>query len=114
MGEKDKKHVAEHRHRQKYIGCWYCDNIIDYPEQVGLIHLGFPRCFVLIPSSKEFCFSNFDSFLEMAQVNWLDPHDKGTAKEQEEVLIRLWNFSVEQERKEEELYGDMADKMFDE
>ena len=42
----------------------------------------------------------------MAQVNWLDPSDKGTAKEQEEVLIKLWNFSVEQEEKEEEMYGD--------
>ncbi len=34
---------------QKYVGCWYCDNIIDHPDQVGLLYLGFPRCFVLIP-----------------------------------------------------------------
>lgn len=91
--------------RQEYAGCWYCDNILDHPEQVGLLHLGFPRCFVLIPSSSEFYFATFESFLEVAKVNWLDPSDKGTKKEQEEVLIRLWNFSVEQERKEEELYG---------
>ena len=39
---------------QKYAGCWYCDNIIDHPEQVGLLHLGFPRCFVLIPNSGDF------------------------------------------------------------
>lgn len=91
---------------QEYIGCWYCDNIIDHPEQVGLLYLGFPRCFVLIPNSLEFHFSTFESFLHEAQINWLDPSDKGTAKEQEEVLIRLWNFSVEQERKEEELYDE--------
>lgn len=92
--------------KQEYIGCWYCDNIIDYPEQVGLLHLGFPRCFVLIPSSTDFYFSTFESFLQMAKVNWLDPLDKGTPEEQKETLIRLWNFSVKQESKEEELYGE--------
>ena len=91
--------------KKEYVGCWYCDNILDHPEQVGLLHLGFPRCFVLIPSSSEFYFSSFASFLKVAKVNWLDPSDKGTKKEQEEVLIRLWNFSVEQESREEELYG---------
>lgn len=89
-----------------YVGCWYCDNIIDHPEQVGLLHLGFPRCFVLIPSSGEFYFSTFESFLQMAQVNWLDPSDSGTPQEQMEVLVKLWNFSVEQEEREDELYGD--------
>ena len=72
-----------------YIGCWYCDNIIDHPEQVGLLHLGFPRCFVLIPSSGDFYFATFESFLQMAQVNWLDPSDSGTEREQREVLRLL-------------------------
>lgn len=89
---------------QKYIGCWYCDNIIDHPEQVGLLYLGFPRCFVLIPNSEEFYFSTFDDFLRYARPNWLDCNDKGTSAEQREVLELLWNFSVEQEQKEEELY----------
>jgi hypothetical protein len=39
-------------------------------------------------------------------INWLDPSDKGTPQEQAGVLRLLWNFSIEQERKEEELYGD--------
>lgn len=92
--------------KQKYIGCWYCDNIIDHPEQVGLLHLGFPRCFVLIPNSEEFYFSTFEGFMDgICQINWLDPSDKGTPQEQDEVLRLLWNFSVEQEEKEENLYG---------
>ena len=33
------------------------------------------------------------------------PSNKGTREEQEEVLRILWNFSAEQEEKEEELYG---------
>lgn len=92
--------------KKEYIGCWYCDNIIDHPEQVGLLHLGFPRCFVLIPNSRDFHFSAFESFLKVAKVNWLDPSDKGTEKEQNEVLELLWDFSAEQEKKEEELYGE--------
>ena len=87
---------------QKYPGCWYCDNIIDHPEQVGLLYLGFPRCFVLIPSIGDFYFSTYEEFLNgLCKVNWLDPSNKGTREEQEEVLRILWNFSAEQEEKEE-------------
>ena len=34
-------------------------------------------------------------------MNWLDPNDKGTLQEQEEVLRLLWNFSIAQEEEEE-------------
>ena len=89
---------------QKYAGCWYCDNIIDHPHQVGLLYLGFPRCFVLIPNSTEFQFSTYDEFIEgLSEVNWLDPSDIGnyTEEEKEEVLTLLWNFSVEAEEADE-------------
>ena len=91
--------------KQKYAGCWYCDNIIDHPTQVGLLHLGFPRCFVLIPNNAVFQFSTYESFTQFAKVNWLDPSDSGTNREKEEVLRLLWNFSIEQEAKEEELFN---------
>lgn len=85
----------------KYIGCWYCDNIIDHPEQVGLLHLGFPRCFILIPNSAEFYFSTFKEFIDgLCEVNWLDPNDKGTPTEQKQVLELLWNYSIKQEEEE--------------
>lgn len=29
-----------------YSSCWYCDNILDHDDQVGLLYLGFPRCFL--------------------------------------------------------------------
>lgn len=91
---------------QKYPGCWYCDNILDHPGKIGLLHLGFPRCFVLIPSSKDFQFSSFEEFIlcKLVEVNWLDPSDKGTKAEQEEVLKTLWNFCIEQEQEEERIY----------
>lgn len=93
---------------QKYTACWYCDNIVDHPDQIGLLHLGFPRCFVLIPSYGDFYFSTLDEFISGAtQINWLDPSDKGTPNEQRKVLKTLLEFSLEQEEKEEELYGNM-------
>lgn len=88
-----------------YPGCWYCDNIIDHPQQVGLLHLGFPRCFVLIPNSDEFYFSTFEEFKAgLSEVNWLDPSDKGSVKEQEYVLELLWQFSIDAEEEEENRY----------
>lgn len=92
--------------KTKYPACWYCDNIIDHPEQIGLLYLGFPRCFVLIKNDRDFIFSTYEQFVKnIAEVNWLDPADieRYSEQEKEDVLIALWNFSVEQERKEDEL-----------
>lgn len=92
---------------QQFPACWYCDNIIDHPEQVGLLYLGFPRCFVLIPNSTKFQFSTYEEFINgLSRVNWLDPKDMPmySEEEKEEVLRTLWNFSIKQEEKEDELY----------
>lgn len=92
--------------RQEYAGCWYCDNLIDYPDQIGLLYLGFPRCFVLIPDPLEFLFCTYDEFREgLCEVNWLDPNDSGTIEEQEAVLRLLWNFSIDQLEEEERMFS---------
>ena len=109
--------MIKEMNEQKFIGCWYCDNIIDHPDQIGLLHLGFPRCFVLIPNSKEFYFSTYDEFIKgVSEINWLDPEDikNYSEKEKEEILIKLWNFSIAQEMEEENLSYDIEiDKYLD-
>lgn len=90
----------------KYAGCWYCDNMIDHPEEIGLLYLGFPRCFILIPNFYDFWLQDYDEFMKTAKVNWLDPSHKRTPQEEEFVTILLYNFSVEQERREDELYNE--------
>lgn len=99
--------------KQMYAGCWYCDNIIDHPDQVGLLYLGFPRCFVLIPNSEEFYFSTYEEFVSGASINWLDPQDicNYSEHDKKEVLALLWNFSIKQEAKEEELYNETRDDL---
>ena len=91
---------------EKYKHCFYCDNILTEPHQVGLLYLDFPRCFVQIPDSEEFYFGTFEEFLDgkkngFVRINWLDPNDGATQEERNEVLRTLWNFSILQEEKEE-------------
>ncbi len=90
---------------ENYTACWYCDNIVSHHGQIGLLYLDFPRCFVLIPNDADLVFASFEDFTSsITEINWLDPHDKGTPSEQMEVLRILWNFTIRQEEKEEELY----------
>ena len=90
-----------------YSSCWYCDNIVDHPEQIGLLHLDFPRCFVLVPNSYEFNMNSYEDFKnEHCQINWLDPSEEVSEKTKDEVLDRLWHFMVTQEDEEESLSYD--------
>lgn len=100
------------KNNPKYPGCWYCDNILDYRHQVGLLHLGFPRCFVLMKSDADFFWcKDFDTWMaNVAEVNWLDPSDPGTPEEQQQVLTRLWNFAIEAEQMEEAIYMEEHDE----
>ncbi len=81
------------------FNCFYCDNIVSQPDVVGLLYLGFPRCFVLIPN--EFVkFRTYEEFVNGAvQINWLDPNEPRTKKEEVEVLTKLWNFLFTRKRK---------------
>lgn len=89
----------------KYPGCYYCDNIIDYPSHFGLLHLDFPRCFIIVRDMAEFQYSDYEGFRQaIADIQWLDPSEKWSDYEKENVIVKLWNFSVEQERLEEEMY----------
>lgn len=87
--------------------CYYCDNILEYPNQIGLLYLGFPRCFVRFENNSESYFSDYDFWREnLAVINWLEPKEAQLYSEQEKenVLITLWNFLCLQEDEEERLF----------
>ena len=101
-----------------YKNCWYCDNIVAHPEFVGLLYLDFPRCFILVRNKDEyFGARDYDTFManSVVEVNWLDPNDRVSDEERENVLIKLLNFSVNQEEEEERRYsrGDYDDDIFE-
>lgn len=89
----------------KYPGCYWCDNIIDYYGYIGLLHLGFPRCFILVPDSNDFEFSDYKAFREhIADIQWLDPSEQWSKADKEAVITKLWNFSVEYDEENERMY----------
>ena len=90
-----------------YTNCFYCDNLIAHPDIVGLLYLGFPRCFILVRNKDEyFGAKDYDTFMKnsVVEINWLDPNERASEADKETVLIKLWNFSVAQEDMEDELY----------
>lgn len=91
---------------EEYACCWYCDNLVAHPGYIGLLHLDFPRCFILFPDSEEYYYCSYDEFTRVGRVNWLDPSEQHTAAEREAVIRRLWNFAALQEREEEKQYND--------
>lgn len=49
-----------------YKNCFYCDNLIAHPDIVGLLYLGFPRCFVLVRNKDEyFGARDYDTFIKI-------------------------------------------------
>lgn len=87
-----------------YAGCWYCDNIVAHPGWVGLLHMGFPRCFILIPDQGAFIYSTYEEFVNTARITWLEPMERYTVRDMEMVIAKLWNFAIEQEDMEDEMY----------
>lgn len=54
---------------------------------------------------EDFEYSDYDEFRNnIADIQWLDPSEKWSDEEKESTIIKLWNFSVEQEREEERLW----------
>lgn len=74
---------------------WYCDNIVNHPGQIGFLHMGFPRVFILLRNGDDFRD-------ELAEVNFLDPSEREEA-DIEELLRQAYNFLVLQDEEEERL-----------
>lgn len=88
-----------------YKNCFFCDNIVDNAGVVGLYHSAFPRVFVKT-KDEQLWFATFDEWFEASEVDWIDNPDEEI---KEIVLNLLWNFSVLQEQKEDELYNENTD-----
>ena len=84
---------------------WYmCDNIVHpvHRGQIGLLHMGFPRVFILIRDYGQ-SFTDFDNFRNhVAEVNFFSPADREDANI-EELLTDAWNFLALQEDAEDRM-----------
>jgi len=89
-----------------YANWWYCDNIICNTGMVGLLHLGFPRVFILMRDYDTAYFAGYEDWKEqLVEVNFLDPEDREGA-DLDDLLTDAWNFLALTEREEERLAGD--------
>lgn len=94
------------REEELTLNWFYCDNIVHpaHEKQVGLLHMGFPRAFVLIRDYGECYFSSFEEFAEhIAEVTFFDVGDK-TAENRAWIVERAWNFLALQENAEDEMF----------
>lgn len=73
---------------------------------VGLLHLGFPRVFILMRDYDTAYFAGYEDWKEqLVEVNFLDPEDREGA-DLDDLLTDAWNFLALTEREEERLAGD--------
>ncbi len=83
---------------------WYCDNILTHPEQIGLLHMGFPRIFILMRDYDIAYWASYDKWkADLIEVNFFDKEDKLNTSEStlELLLIDAWNFLALAEQEEE-------------
>ena len=82
---------------------WYCDNIVNHPEQIGLLRMDFPQVFILIRDYAEGYFADFDEFKAgIAEVNFFRPDDR-EGSDLDDILTDAWNFLSLQEEEEDRL-----------
>ena len=76
---------------QRTESWWYCDNIVLHRDLIGLLHMGFPRVFILFRNEKSFVCDDFSSWKKgIAEVNFLDPDDRESSDIQEILTDALF------------------------
>jgi hypothetical protein len=82
---------------------WYCDNIINHPGMVGLLHMNFPQVFILMRDYDVAYWADFDTWAkDIVEINFFNSNDRDTADVQT-LLIDAWNFLILTEEEEERL-----------
>lgn len=78
---------------------WCCDNLVCHAGQIGLLHMGFPRVFILLRNGDDI----FDEFKSgLSEVNFLDPSEREGA-DIDEILRQAYNFLVLQDEAEDRI-----------
>lgn len=91
---------------------WFCDNIIDHEGQVGLLHMGFPRLFILMRNYDAAYWADFEEWKrDLIEVTFMEREDEKntTPKQLNELLVNAWNFLVRIEEAEEDLCEEHED-----
>ncbi len=83
---------------------WFCENIINHPEQIALLRMDFPRVFILIRDNDSAYSADYDTWAnEIVEVNFFSPSERIDA-DLDEILTDAWNFMISFEKEEERQY----------
>lgn len=83
---------------------WYCDNIINHPNQIGLLRMDFPRVFILIRDYDVAYWADFEKWKrDIVEINFFNPSERAEA-DLDAILTEAWNFLALEEEEEERQY----------
>jgi transcriptional regulator with XRE-family HTH domain len=102
--------TAQIQDPDRYHGFYISENLLLYPEQLAIVKLTHPRLFVRFNYHDAYFTSFEDWCANHTELQWLDPNDKPTEKEEIEYhLTDCWNFLALHEREEDRLYEEMEE-----
>lgn len=83
---------------------WFCENIINHPEQVGLLRMDFPRIFILIRNRSIGYWADYEKWKrDIAEVHFFTPSEREDA-DMDALLTEAWNFLALTEEEEDRIY----------
>jgi hypothetical protein len=91
---------------KKYVGFYISENILDFPGQLAITKLSFPRLFLRFEYNDESLFAYYNTWKSnLIIIEWLDPKEKPKSEVAiDAVLTDCWNFLALTEAEEERLY----------
>ena len=95
------------------LNWWYCDNIVHttHKDQIGLLHMGEPRVFILVRNYGDIYPGDFHDFVRNVEVSCFSQEDKLLYnREQSKVLRNAYNFLALQEAEEDRIATDFLDE----
>lgn len=110
MNDRQKKEALKRTHTW-----WYCDNIIDHKGQMALLHMGFPRLFILMRDYDVAYWADFKAWAkDLIEITFFEraDQDSTTSAELESLLTDAWNFLALTEEEEERLAEEYDDDDF--
>lgn len=93
--------MAENK-KKSFNGWWMCDNIVNKPDQIGLLHTGKPSVFILIDDYNSLYPSRLESFkAAVSNVRFFDPEEVDGC-DTDAILEEAFKFLKEVEKAEDE------------
>lgn len=76
---------------EEYKDYWLGVNAQYYIDELTIIKMSYPRCFIRLKLSGEYCSGMAGFYSEIVEVQWFDG-DRPIQEEQNRIMVEAWNF----------------------